>query len=50
MRTILVIPQIGFTKNQQAVIRSAEAFGVTEACIIGDDIYNFSARVTRGGT
>ena len=49
MRTILVIPQIGFTKNQQAVIRSAEAFGISEVCIIGKDEYKFSARVTRGG-
>jgi len=47
MKTIVVIPQLGFTRNQQAVIRSAEAFGVTEVCVIGE--FNFSVKITRGG-
>lgn len=49
MRTILVIPQLGFTRNQQAIMRTAEAFGITEICLVGDRIFEFSSRITRGG-
>lgn len=46
MKTALVIPNIGFTRNQQAVLRSAEAFGVSEICVLGD--MTIGSRISRG--
>jgi len=36
MRTVLVIPQLKYRVNLMSVIRTAEAFGVSELCIIGN--------------
>ena len=51
MRTILVIPELKFNKNMIASIRTAEAFGVTELCFIGNP--NLSSwkiqHITKGG-
>jgi len=47
MRTAIVIPNIGFSRNQQAILRTAEAFGVSEICVLGD-IKLSGNRISRG--
>ena len=47
MRTVLVLPQLKFSTNQISVIRSAEAFGVTELCIIGSFNFKTGERANR---
>jgi len=48
MKTALVIPQLKASNNQKAAIRTAEALGVSEVLLIGNqDVESFN-RVTRG--